>query len=208
MIQSRRSFSAPRSRLGWRICGRTARRGSTARDTGSAASKVLTAVLQAAERYGIPAPLTGIVSKRRSRTSVEEHPPERVPGPGAGSIILSEWAASRDFSATRLRPGYGIEEVDAFLEAIRQTFLGMREPPLTAEEIRTKQFSTTRLRPGYDEEEVDAFLDVVELRLAALTRPGRHGGLLVPARCPECGMETTDPTRPCARCGAPIAWAT
>ena len=25
-------------------------------------------------------------------------------------------------------------------------------------------------------------------------------------RCPECGMEIADPTRPCARCGAPAAW--
>jgi DivIVA domain-containing protein len=178
---------------------------ATARDR-SAAPKVLTAVSQAAERYGIQAPLTGIMSMRRSRDSVEENSSEPAPSPGAGGIVLSGWAASRDFSTTRLRPGYDIEEVDAFLEAIRQTFLGIREPPLTAEEIRIKRFGTTRLRPGYDEEEVDAFLDAVELRLAASTRPGRHGGLLVPARCPECGIETTDPTRPCARCGAPIAW--
>jgi DivIVA domain-containing protein len=178
---------------------------ATARDTRSAASKVLTEVLQAAECYGIQAPLTGVVSKRRSRTSVEEHPSEPAPSTEAGGIILSDWAASREFSTTRLRPGYDIEEVDAFLEAIRQTFLGTREPPLTTEEIRIKRFATTRLRPGYDEEEVDAFLNAVELRLAASTRPGRHGGLLVPARCPECGMETTDPTRSCARCGAPIA---
>ncbi len=146
---------------------------ATARDR-SAAPKVLTAVLQAAELYGIQAPLTGIASKRRSRASVDENPPEPVPGPEAGSI-LSEWAASREFSTTRLRPGYDIEEVDAFLEAIRQTFLGIKEPSLTTDEIRNKKFSTTRLRPGYDEEEVDAFLDAVELRLAALTRPEGHG---------------------------------
>lgn len=191
---------------------------ATARDSSSAASKVLTEVLQAAECYGIQAPLIGVVSKRRSRTRVEEHPSEPALSPGGGGIILSDWAASRDFSTTRLRPGYDIEEVDAFVEAIRQTFLGIREPPLTAEEIRIKRFATTRLRPGYDEEEVDAFLTAVELRLAASailtavesrlaasTQPGSHGGLLVPATCRECGMETTDPTRPCARCGAPIA---
>ena len=176
---------------------------ATARESRSAAPKVLTAVLQAAEYYGIRAPLTGIASKRRSRASAEENPSEPTPGPVAGGIILSEWAASMDFSTTRLRPGYEIEEVDAFLEAIRQTFLGIREPSLTTDEIRNKRFSTTRLRPGYDEEEVDAFLDAVELRLAALIRPGGHGGPLVLARCPECGMETADPTRPCARCGAP-----
>ena len=175
---------------------------ATARDSSSAAPKVLTAVLQAAELYGIQAPLTGIASKRRSRASVDENPPEPVPGPEAGSI-LSEWATSREFSTTRLRPGYDIEEVDAFLEGIRQTFLGIRKPSLTTDEIRNKKFSTTRLRPGYDEEEVDAFLNAVELRLAALTRPGEHGGSQLLVRCPECGTETGDPTRPCAQCGAP-----
>ena len=169
-----------------------------------ASPKMLAAIGQLAERYGIAAELTGF-ARWRSRASVEENPSESALGPEAGSIVLSEWAASRDFSTTRLRPGYDIEEVDAFLEAIRQTFLGIREPSLTTDEIRNKQFSITRLRPGYDEDEVDAFLDAVELRLAALTRPGGHGGLLMLARCPECGMETADPTRPCARCGAPAA---
>ena len=153
--------------------GRVVTVNATARDTcRSAAPKVLTAVWQAAEYYGIQAALTGVGPKRRSRASVEENPSESAPGPEGGGIILSEWAASRDFSTTRLRPGYDIEEVDAFLEAIRQTFLGIREPSLTADEIRKKQFSTTRLRPGYDEDEVDAFLDTVELRLAAMTQEG------------------------------------
>jgi DivIVA domain-containing protein len=60
-----------------------------------------------------------------------------------------------------------MEEVDTFLGAIRDTFLGVGEPSLTPEEIRNKQFSTTRLWPGYDEAEVDAFLDEAESRLAA-----------------------------------------
>ncbi len=76
----------------------------------------------------------------------------------------------KEISTTRLRPGYELEQVDASLEAIRDTFLGVREPPLTADEVRNKQFSTTRLRPGY-EEEVDAFFTEVELRLAVLPRP-------------------------------------
>ncbi len=145
---------------------------ATARDScRSASPKILTAVLQAAEYYGIQAPLTGVGPKPRSRASVE-NPSDSDPSPEGGGIVLSQWAASRDFSTTRLRPGYDIEDVDVFLEAIRQTFLGMRKPSLTPEEIRKKQFSTTRLRPGYDEEEVDAFLDAVELRLAAMTREG------------------------------------
>src|SRR5262249_28018448 len=78
---------------------------------------------------------------------------------------------------------------DAFLDAVRDTFLGVRQPPLTAEEIRAKQFATTRLRPGYDEEEVDAFLQNVEARLRA--------------RCAECGAETGGAVQVCAACGAP-----
>ena len=191
---------------------------ATARDGRSAAPKVLTAVLQAAECYGIQAPLTGVVSKRRLRASVEEDPSDSAPSPEAGSIILSEWAGSRDFSTTRLRPGYDIEEVDAFLEAIRQTFLGIREPSLTTDEIRNKQFSTTRLRPGYDEEEVDAFLDAAELRLAAQVSDRRGASAArqrsvaadltagaVPVRCLECGAESTGTAQVCARCGAPVA---
>jgi DivIVA domain-containing protein len=194
--------------------GHVVRVKATARDGRSAAPKVLAAVLQAAECYGIQAPLTGIASKRRSRASVEEP----VPGPEADSIILSEWAASTDFSTTRLRPGYDIGEVDAYLEAIRQTFLGIREPSLAADEIRNKKFSTTRLQPGYDEEEVDAFLDAVELRLAAQVSDrreacaARHGSVAadlaagaVPIRCLECGAESAGTAHVCARCGAPVA---
>jgi DivIVA domain-containing protein len=81
--------------------------------------------------------------------------------------MLAEWVEARKFSTTRLRPGYNEEQVDAFLNAIRDTFLGIREPSLTPDEIRDKKFTTTRLRPGYYQEEVDAFLDEAELRLAA-----------------------------------------
>ena len=52
-----------------------------------------------------------------------------------------------------------MEEVDGFLDAVHDTFLGVRQPPLTAEEIRAKRFAVTLLRLGYDEQEVDAFLE-------------------------------------------------
>jgi DivIVA domain-containing protein len=156
------------SRHWWALCvvlrdGRTVTARGTTR-SGTPSPKTLTAIGEAADRCGIQATLTGVFPPRRP-----------APSPEAGSITLSEWAVSREFSTTRLRPGYVIEEVDAFLEAVRQTFLGIREPSLTTDEIRKKRFSTTRLRPGYDEEEVDAFLNEVELRLAALTRLGGHG---------------------------------
>ncbi len=107
----------------WALCvvlrdGRTVTARGTTR-SGTPSPKTLAAIGEAAERYGIQAALTGVVSRRPA------------PSPEAGSIILSEWAASREFSTTRLRPGYDIEEVDAFLEAVRQTFLGIREPSLT-----------------------------------------------------------------------------
>lgn len=99
--------------------------------------------------------------------SVGQQNPESSPGPDADRAGLAEWLQTRKFSTTRRRPGYDMEEVDIFLDAIRDTFLGVRELSLTPGEIRNKQFSTTRLRPGYDEAEVDAFLDEAEFRLAA-----------------------------------------
>src|SRR5215469_11747212 len=52
------------------------------------------------------------------------------------------WVETRKFSTTRLRPGYDMEQVDAFLGAIRDTFLGIGGPSLTPDEIRAKRFST------------------------------------------------------------------
>ena len=99
--------------------------------------------------------------------SVGQQSPESAPDPDVDGAVLAEWVETRRFSTTRRRPGYDQEEVDAFLDAIRDSFLGVREPSVTPDEIRAIQFSTTRLRPGYDEEEVDAFLDEAESRLAA-----------------------------------------
>ena len=83
-----------------------------------------------------------------------------------------KWADSTRFSTSRLRVGrYDTAEVDAFRDAIRDTFLGVSRSPLTWRAPPGKQFTTTRrLRPGYDPEEVDAFLDKAEPRLAAIRR--------------------------------------
>jgi DivIVA domain-containing protein len=128
-----------------------------------------------------------------------QQPPESAPDPGVDTAGLTEWAGARKFSTTRLRPGYDIDQVDAFLSAIRDTFLGIREPSLTPDEIRAKKFFTTRLRPGYDEEEVDAFLDEAEVKLAAAAEAGalRVGRL-------ECGPESAEAAQVCARCAAPV----
>ena len=46
----------------------------------------------------------------------------------------AEWADSTRFSTTRKRWGYDTAEVDAFQQEIRDTFLGVRQPPLTSDE--------------------------------------------------------------------------
>jgi DivIVA domain-containing protein len=93
----------------------------------------------------------------------------RPAGPLVSGAILAgwaEWADSTRFSIRRLREGYDTAEVDAFLDAIRDKFLGVRRPPLTWHAAHGKQFTTTR--PGYDVRQVDAFLDKAEPRLAAM----------------------------------------
>jgi DivIVA domain-containing protein len=102
-----------------------------------------------------------------SDASAGHWPPRPAPDSEVCGTVLAEWVKARKFSTTRQRPGYDQEELDAFLAAIRDSFLGVRRPSLRPDEIRGKQFSTVRLRPGYDVEEVDAFLDEAELRLAA-----------------------------------------
>ena len=127
---------------------------------------------------------------------VAQRPSEPTRDSAVDGTIFAEWVEAGRFSTTRLRPGYDIDQVDAFLRAIRDTLVGIREPSLTPDEIRNKQFSTTRLRPGYDEEEVDAFLDEAESRLAAQVS-GRREPL---AAGPESGA--ADPAAEAAMAGA------
>ena len=95
---------------------------------------------------------------------------DRPSGPLVSGAIWAKWADSTRFSTSRLRVGrYDTAEVDAFREAVRDTFLGVSRSPLTWRAPPGKQFTTTRrLRPGYDPEQVDAFLDKAEPRLAAM----------------------------------------
>ena len=114
-----------------------------------------------------PRDTAGGLAPAAIHASGEQQRPESAPDTEVAGALLAESAEPPAFATTRLRPGYDIDEVDAFLLAIRDTFLGIREPSLTPDEIREKQFSTTRLRAGYDEEEVDAFLDEAQTKLAA-----------------------------------------
>jgi DivIVA domain-containing protein len=74
--------------------------------------------------------------------------------------------ATTRFETTALfLQGYATAEVDAFQRAIRDTFLGVRQPPVVSGHVRGKQFSTHR--PGYNVEQVRAFLNQAAPRLAA-----------------------------------------
>ncbi len=92
----------------------------------------------------------------------------------AEAVASASWIDEKRFSTIRLRPGYDEEEVNILLDAVRDTFLGARNPPLTAAEVRSSRFTATRLRPGYVKDEVDNFLDEVQLKLATWPRPATH----------------------------------
>ncbi len=98
-----------------------------------------------------------------------EHQSPRMPSyPAmtASAAEIAEWVDGTIFSTTRLRPGYSQEEVDVFLDTVRDAFLGVSETAVTSDEVRNIRFAKTRFRPGYDEEDVDKFLDQVLARLA------------------------------------------
>ena len=81
------------------------------------------------------------------------------------------------FNHPRLRECYATAEVDAFRKELRDTFLGITQPPRRGrnrpgpKRATTPWFSTTSgwSRPGYDVEEVDAFLNMAKPRLDTLT---------------------------------------
>jgi DivIVA domain-containing protein len=79
----------------------------------------------------------------------------------------AEWADSTRFSTTRKGSGYDTAEVDAFQQEIRDTFLGVKQPPLTSDEAHDKRFRMARRR-GYDVVQVDAFCDEAVQKLAAM----------------------------------------
>jgi DivIVA domain-containing protein len=94
---------------------------------------------------------------------------------GALLVAWAEWADSTTFSKHHWRRrGYEPIEVDAFLDAIRDTFLGVGQPPVRAGNVRGKQFSTHR--PGYDKTQVDAFLEAAGIRLAAMESTDKPQG--------------------------------
>ncbi|HEX4833530.1 MAG TPA: DivIVA domain-containing protein [Trebonia sp.] len=110
------------------------------------------------------------------------------PRPARPEARGSDWTVAdvqdARFSATRLRPGYKMPEVDAFLARLQATVDQLTRGGssfgagaiLTPEDVRAVQFGTTRLKPGYDEEEVDIFLTRAEAELARLISQRDDGG--------------------------------
>ena len=76
---------------------------------------------------------------------------DRPAGPLVSGALLAEWAEwanSTRFSTSRLRVGrYDTAEVDAFREAIRDTFLGVRRSPLRG---MRPPASSSQLPAAYD----------------------------------------------------------
>jgi DivIVA domain-containing protein len=98
---------------------------------------------------------------------------DRPTGPLVSSAILAGWAEWAD-TTTFSYGGYRATAVDAFREAIRDTFLGVSGPPVTSDDVHGKEFpSTDDNNPGYHKEQVDAFLEAAGIRLAAMESTDR-----------------------------------
>ena len=70
--------------------------------------------------------------ERREIPGVVRMSTDRPDRPLVSDAILAgwaEWADSTRFSTSRRREGYDTAEVDAFREEVRDTFLGVRQPP-------------------------------------------------------------------------------
>ena len=103
---------------------------------------------------------------------------------------------SQRHSHTSAGPACKAQEVDAFREAIRDTFLGVNKPPVRSDEVRGKQFpSTDDGPPCYDKKQVAAFLDAAGIRLAAMESTDRPEEPLVSGAILTGWAEWADSTR-------------
>jgi DivIVA domain-containing protein len=120
---------------------------------------------------------------------------DRPAGALVSGAILFAWADWAD--STRSSPGdYKAMEVHTFQEAIRDTFLGVRKPPVRSDEARRKRFSLTdNSDGGYDKKQVAAFLDAAGIRLAAMESADRPERPLVSGAILAEWAEWADSTR-------------
>jgi DivIVA domain-containing protein len=116
--------------------------------------------------------------------------PEEPLASGATLAEWADWADSTTFSkASWRRRGYDQNEVDAFREEIRDTFLGATRSPVRAFNVRGTVSSAIpfqREDPHYDKKQVDAFLVAAGIRLAAMESTDR------PERPPVSGAILTE----------------
>jgi DivIVA domain-containing protein len=124
---------------------------------------------------------------------------DRPDGPLVSDAILvgwADWADSTTFSNPSWRRGYEPIQVYAFLDAIRDTFLGATRSPVKSDDVRGKQFSSTYDDPRHDKKQVEAFLDAAGIRLAAMESTDRPAaGPLVSGAIHAGWAEWADSTR-------------
>ena len=120
---------------------------------------------------------------------------DRPAGPLVSGALLVAWAEWADSTTFETAGSYDAAKVDAFREKIRDTFLGVRQPPVRAGNVRGKQFPSTNDGPNYDKKQVDAFLDAAGIRLAAMESTGRPAGPLVSGAVLAGWAEWADSTR-------------
>jgi DivIVA domain-containing protein len=70
---------------------------------------------------------------------------------------LIGWVQKAQFTGVRMRPGYDVRDVDAFLDRVVAGLRGVA-PPVSATDVRECVFRSVRFGPGYTEREVDDFL--------------------------------------------------
>ncbi|MFC9977209.1 DivIVA domain-containing protein [Spirillospora sp. NPDC127200] len=83
---------------------------------------------------------------------------ERAGRPRVHPGWLITWIQNARFTGSRLRSGYDVRDVDAFLDRVVAGLRGAA-PPVPARDVRECAFRNVRLGPGYDEQEVDRFLE-------------------------------------------------
>jgi DivIVA domain-containing protein len=118
----------------------------------------------------------------KARSTVQPGPVRPLDERGSGATLVdwAAWAAATTFEYTGLRFGYDTAEVDAFRSAVRDTFLGVGDPPVRSDDVRGRQFSAHWLLwEGYDKRQVDAFLEAAGVRLAAMESTDRPAEPLV-----------------------------
>jgi DivIVA domain-containing protein len=136
----------------------------------------------------------------QSRSTVQPGPVTPLDERVSDAILAdwAEWADSTTFSKPSWRRrGYEQIEVDNYLSAIRDTFIGVSKPPLRADNVSGKQFPSTYWFPlrGYDKTQVAAFLDAAGMRLAAIESTDRPDGPLASDAILADWAEWADSTR-------------